>query len=414
MAANAPAEVYVWVWLPGATEPVVAGRLEQLGGVVFFNYGRSYLARDNAISLYEPELPLRAGRIRPHPSLWVPGCITDAGPDSWGRRVILQQVTGHAGRDADLDELSLLTYLLASGSDRIGGLDFQASATEYVPRVGGATLDELAEAAQRVQAGEPLSAELDAALLHGTSIGGARPKATLRQGDRQWIAKFSSSTDPYPVVLAEAVAMRLAVSVGLDVAHTDVTRVLGRDVLLVERFDRTSVPGERRIMVSALTMLQLDEMMGRYATYPDFAEVIRTRFTDPAATLRELFSRIVFNICVGNTDDHARNHAAFWDGTQLALTPAYDLCPQLRGGREVNQAMAIGPDGFRRSQLRGAISAAATYLLSPGEAQEIVQHIVDGIRREWTVASDAVGLTRAEREAMWERQILNPYIFEAE
>ena len=103
----------------------------------------------------------------------------------------------------------------------------------------------------------------------------------------------------------------------------------------------------RRLMVSALAILKLSEMTSRYATYPDLADIIRARFTDPTATLRELFARIVFNVAVGNIDDHARNHAAFWDGTALSLTPEYDLCPQPRSGNEVNQAMSVGRHGER-------------------------------------------------------------------
>jgi serine/threonine-protein kinase HipA len=97
-----------------------------------------------------------------------------------------------------------------------------------------------------------------------------------------------------------------------------------KDVLLVERFDRELAGGgwQRKAMVSALTMLSLDEMMARYGSYEDLAELVRHRFVDAPATLRELFSRLVFNILCGNTDDHARNHAAFWDGRTLKLTSA--------------------------------------------------------------------------------------------
>ena len=94
-------------------------------------------------------------------------------------------------------------------------------------------------------------------------------------------------------------------------------------------------------MVSALTLFELDEMMAAYASYEKLAEIIRHRFVDAKATLRELYSRLVFNILCGNTDDHARNHAAFWDGHQLTLTPAYDICPQSRSGQQASQAMLI-------------------------------------------------------------------------
>ncbi|MEO6500773.1 MAG: HipA domain-containing protein [Jatrophihabitantaceae bacterium] len=409
----APDSAFVWVWLPEAIEPVVAGRLDVSGEVVLFSYGRSYLERADAIPVYLPELPLRPGPIRPDSGLTVAGCIRDAGPDAWGQRVILARRTGRLDRDSDTAELGLLTYLLESGSDRIGGLDFQASAVTYTPRVGAATLEEMQIAADKLQAGDSLSPELAMALLHGTSIGGARPKVLIDDSGRHLIAKLSSTTDPYPVVKAEGVAMELARRVGLDVPRTEVTTCLGRDVLLVERFDRTAISGQRRLLVSALTMLGLDEMMGRYATYPALADLIRQRFTDPAATLRELFARIVFNICVGNTDDHARNHAAFWDGGMLTLTPAYDLCPQLRSGTEANQAMAIGRGGQRASRLEVCRGSAEVYLLNRSEADDIIDRCVTIINEQWDDAAEAAGLTAQEKQQLWQRQILNPYIHAA-
>ncbi|GAB2698673.1 type II toxin-antitoxin system HipA family toxin [Thalassiella azotivora] len=410
-----PTECFVWVWLPAAAEPVPAGRLVAEGDVITFNYGRSYLARRDAIPLYLPELPLERGRQRPRGAMRVAGVIRDAGPDAWGQRVILARHLGRLDRSHDTGELGLLTYLLESTSDRIGALDFQTTPEQYVPRSSAATLEEVQAATDRFLAGEAFSPELDEALMRGTSIGGARPKVLLRDGDtgrgRQLIAKLSTQTDPYPVVRAEAVAMELAARVGLDVAPTEVTEALGRDVLLVERFDRTPAddgPQRRRMVVSGLTLLGLDEMEGRWATYPDLADLIRARFTAPDATLRELFRRIVFNICVSNTDDHARNHAAFWDGRDLSLTPAYDLCPQLRSGETAAQAMAITRDGRRESRFATCLDAAGIYHLSRSEAAEIIEHQVTVITEQWQDAADVARLTTAERERMWGRQILNP------
>ena len=130
----------------------------------------------------------------------------------------------------------------------------------------------------------------------------------IQDGDTKMIAKFSSSTDTYNVVKAEYVAMRLAARAGLDVARVHLEHVAGKDVLLVERFDRVKTKDEwaRKAMVSALTLLGLDEMMARYASYEDLAEIIRHRFSSPKATLHELYGRLVFNVLCGNTDDHAR------------------------------------------------------------------------------------------------------------
>lgn len=409
-ATGSPATAFVWIWLPGAVEPVVAGRLDRVGDLIDFTYGRSYLARPGAIPLYLPELPLRAGRIRPGSGLSVAGCISDAGPDSWGQRIILARHLGRLTPESDTGDLGALTYLLESGSDRIGGLDFQTSPTRYLPRSSNASLAELQQAADTLQSGGQLSPGLAAALLRGTSIGGARPKVLLDDGERKLIAKLSSTTDTYPVVKAEGVAMELARRCGIDVAASEVISSMARDVLLVERFDRTHHATRRRLLVSALTMLGLDEMMGRYATYYDLADLIRRRFTAPAATLRELFSRIVFNICVGNIDDHARNHAAFWDGSALTLTPAYDLCPQPRSGTQASQAMAIDRDGRRESRLAVCREASETYLLTSAEADEIIGAQVATINDQWDEAADVARLTTLDRQLLWKRQILNPYI----
>ena len=402
-------QAFVWVWLPGAPDPVVAGRLDAVGEIVTFTYGRSYLAREDRIALFLPELPLRRGRISPLVGE-VAGCIADAAPDAWGRRVILNR---RAGQNAvDTTDLEILTYLLESGSDRIGALDFQASASTYIARLAGtATLTELAQSAERVEQGVPLTPALDQALLHGSSVGGARPKALLSDGSRRLIAKFSSTTDTYPVVKGEFVAMELGRRAGLNVAAVERTQALAKDVLLIDRFDRPATGG-RRAMVSALTILELDEVGARYASYADLARIVRTRFTDPIPTLRELFSRITFNILTGNNDDHARNHAAFWDGTALSLTPAYDICPQPRAGGETAQLMAIGQDGYRMSQVAGCVAHASTYLLPEPDAREIVDHQIDVIETEWADVCEQAALTEVERVGFWQRQFLNPYATE--
>jgi serine/threonine-protein kinase HipA len=418
-ATAEPTEAYVWAWLPEATEPVAAGRLRAGGELITFTYGQSYLRRDDAQPIFLPELPLLRGPIRPESGLSVASCIRDAAPDAWGQRVILARRIGHLVSTHDTGSLGLLTYLLESGSDRIGSLDFQTSSTAYVPRTQHATLEELQTAAERLNAGELLSPALAEALLRGTSIGGARPKALLRDdaAGRQLIAKFEVVSDPYPVVKAEAVAMDLARRVGLNVARTEIIECRGKSVLLVERFDRApTVNGkmQRRMLVSALTLFGLDEMVGRYATYHGLAEMIRRRFTAPQATLRELFSRIVFNICVSNTDDHARNHAAFYrfdsGGVDLTLTPGYDICPQTRSGETAEQALAIDRDGRRASRLKLCVQAAHLYQLTPTEAQEIIDHQISTIEAEWSEAADAARLAALERAQIWRRQILNPAI----
>ena len=411
---NEYTEAFVWIWLPNETEPVVAGKLTAEDNNLIFNYGKSYLERNNAISLYEAELPLRSGVLPLLSGLSMPSCIRDAAPDAWGRRVLINTKLGSKGADADPAQLDELTYLLESGSDRIGALDFQLSPTEYVPRLSvNVTLDELLESAERVIKGVPLTPELDQALHHGSSIGGTRPKALIENDNKKYIAKFSLSSDLYSIVKAEYVAMRLAHLVGLNVAPVFLTQASHKDVLLIERFDRkyTSQGWQRKSMVSALTLFGLDELMARYASYEDLAEIIRYKFHHASSTLRELFSRLVFNILSGNNDDHARNHAAFWDGEMLSLTPAYDICPQGRSGNEASQAMLISGNN-RMSKISSCIDAAHIFLLSREEAHTIVEHQKKVIMEKWELVCDEANLSKTDRNLFWGRQFLNPYAFE--
>lgn len=408
-----PGEAFVWTWLPGSTEPVAAGRLVRSGTRFQFHYGRSYLALPAAISLYEPELPLRPGLLPLPAGLAMPSAIRDCSPDAWGRRVIINRLTGLSGAAAAAAELDELTFMLESGSDRTGALDFQRSPSLYEPRLTHAPLAELLEAADRVEQGVPLTPELGQALQHGTALGGARPKAQVEDGNRKYIAKFSTSGDLFAVVKAEFVAMRLAAMAGLEVAAVKLDRALGKDVLLVERFDRERADGgwRRRDMVSALTLLELDEMMAAYAGYDLLADVVRHRFARPRDTLRELFGRLSFNILSGNTDDHARNHSAFWDGRYLALTPAYDICPQSRTGGEASQAMRIVGDR-NLSRLTLCLEAAPKFQLSLVEAIDIIGKQIESIARNWAAVCAEAGLSAVDRNFLWGRQFLNPYAFE--
>ena len=411
---KAPEEAYVWIWLPGATTPVVAGRIARDGERLIFNYGQSYLDRNDRIPIYEPELPLRGGAIAPEAGLSMAGCLRDAAPDAWGRRVILNRTFGRKGKDVDTAALDELTYLLESGSDRSGALDFQHSPSEYVPRaVQAATLEELQSTAEKVEKGVPLTPDLDQALFHGSSLGGARPKAMIRDGDTKMIAKFSSTTDTYNVVKAEYVAMRLAAKAGLSVAPVRLTHVAGKDVLLVKRFDRAKTKDDwtRKAVVSALTLFGLDEMMARYASYEDLAEIIRHRFTSPKATLHELYGRLVFNVLCGNTDDHARNHAGFWDGEHLTLTPAYDICPQSRSGNVASQAMLIVGDN-RTSTLATCLEAAPNFQLSAKAAKDIIDRQTGTIRDAWDDICEEAALTEVDRNLFGQRIFLNESIFE--
>jgi serine/threonine-protein kinase HipA len=230
---------------------------------------------------------------------------------------------------------------------------------------------------------------------------------------KKYVAKFSSTGDLYSIVKAEFMAMRLAALCGLNAAPVLRTTASNKDVLLIERFDRIRVKEgwQRRGMLSALTLLGLDEMMARYASYMDLAEIIRHKFTDVSVTLNELFSRLVYNILCGNTDDHARNHAAFWDGRMLSLTPAYDICPQGRSGNEATQAMLISGEN-RMSRVSSCLEAAHHFLLSREEALTIVAHQLSVIGEHWRGVCEEAKLSETDQTLLWGRQFLNRFAFD--
>ena len=236
----------------------------------------------------------------------------------------------------------------------------------------------------------------------------------IADNDKKYIAKFSATADLYSVVKAEFIAMRLAALAGLNVAPVSLTESSHKDVLLIERFDRVKVAGEwqRKSMLSSLTLFGLDEMMARYASYEELAEIIRHKFTNASSTLKELFGRLTFNILVGNTDDHARNHAAFWDGKMLSLTPAYDICPQARSGGEATQAMLISGDN-RMSRIASCLDAAKNFLLARKDAIEIIENQITRIGKNWSSVCDEAGLSEIDRNLLLGRQFFNPYAFES-
>jgi len=398
-------EAYIWIWLPEAHEPVVCGKLEADNTLYNFVYGRSYLERSDAIALDPVELPLQEDVFTPtfgetH------SVIRDAAPDAWGRRVLLYKSGGHP--------LSELDYLLQAGKDRIGALDVTTEPTSYtaIHTDLHSSVGDLLNAAQSVEAGKALPESLGNALLHGSSVGGARPKSLLNDKGHKWIAKFSSTTDYYPVVRSEYAAMWLAGQCGIEVPAIALLKELGKDVLLVKRFDRKSANRQwhRRFLISGLTALQLHETEAVLASYPELASFIRRSGKYYPADAQQLYRRMVFNILIGNTDDHARNHAFFWDGHNYTLTPAYDICPMMRVGQTANQAMIVGENG-RESTLRNALSQSEQFALTSADAKMVNEELTELVKDKWDEAAERGALTKNESNILQQATILSPACF---
>ena len=398
-------EAYIWIWLPNKPDPVVCGKLVGENDIYNFVYGRSYLERSDAIALDPVELPLQEGVFSPSFGA-THSVIRDAAPDAWGRRVLVYQSGGRP--------LAELDYLLQAGKDRIGALDVTSEPTDYVniqPDFRTSVRD-LLNAAQIVEVGKSLPESLGNALLHASSVGGARPKSLLSDEKHKWIAKFSSTTDYYPVVRSEYAAMWLAGQCGIKVPVTELLHEPGKDILLVRRFDREQVNGQwhRHFLISALTALQLHETEAILASYPDLASFIRRSGKYYPADAQQLYKRMVFNILIGNTDDHARNHAFLWNGQHYTLSPAYDICPLLRVGQTANQAMIVGENG-RESSIRNALSQSEQFGLTSAEAKNINEEIIETIREKWDEAADYGAITQNESKILKQATILSPACF---
>lgn len=393
---------YVWAWLPNHAEPLVCGKLQQAGNKYEFFYASSYMQLEVAIPLAH-NMPLGPEIFTPKYEL--SGAFSDSLPDAWGRRVL-----NHHYKTLNMSPIDML---LLSSTDRIGALHFQNQPSQYQSHdEDHATIEQLRQACEMIEKGETLPKSLDVAIAHGTSVGGARPKALIDADDLKYIAKFSSSTDFYPIVKAEFAVMWLAGKIGLDVAKTKLIDVGGKSALLVNRFDREKVSKKwrRKFITSALTLLELDEIEARYASYLDVADSIRKFNQDPRSQLLELYRRMVFNILVGNTDDHAKNHAFFWDGESYKLTPAYDICAYPRAGQEATQAMIIGELGAQ-STLKNALSGASYFLLDSKDARHEIDQIYELIKEHWSEAAQQAKLTNVQKQQLENSSILNPYCF---
>ena len=410
-------EIEVRIWPPEEIDPVLVGRVWFREMETSFIYDPTYLCRENAISVYGADLPLGPEEIRMGGPMTLAPSLRVALPDLWGRRSIATAFRFRGEdpyRGQDIDEFTVATQ---AGPDRIGALDLRPPGHKMlIKKDERPSLEDLMALADLIEADKEVEdGDLWNLIAHCLFAGGARPKALYTDAaGRKFIAKFTAEGDAYPVVAAEFVAMRLAALAGIDVAPVEIVNIGRREILLVERFDRVAhLDGGwgRRAMVSALTWTQESELAAHHISYPQLAGIIANSFEDAPMALEELFTRVVFNILVGNTDDHARNHSAFWNGRTHELTPAYDIAPQRRTSREANQAMILSA-GSRAAQLINAAAIASVFGVDQLQFARIVDRQVGTIASHWIDVCDEAGLSRNERAAFAGRQFFNDYAFE--
>ena len=406
MTSSRPTECFVYITLPGAREAVTAGRfvLEQTrsgDALGRFVYGRSYLGNPDAVEIDSIELKLSDQTYETVRMNGVFGALRDAGPDSWGRRVIEK----HAG----IAKLGELDYLLESPDDRAGALGFGEKVTPPAPRRKfNQTLD-LVHLQQTAEAlvldalpSDPGAAQVQDLLLLGTSMGGARPKAVIQDQGELWIAKFARPDDRWNYERVEHAMLQLARRCGITTAESRIETVAGKDVLLVKRFDRYSAEQgyTRSRMISGLTVLRADDSVSNRNrwSYVLLAEEMRRVVDQPKRDTGELFRRIVFNALISNLDDHPRNHALIAPDRKWSLSPAYDLTPAPQISQDHRDlAMACGDQG-RFANAANILSQHARFLLEREEAQKIIADMTEQVAGTWydTVRECGVSVQDAE------------------
>ena len=388
-----------------------------------FAYGLNYLKRGDALEVDPVSLSIadrdavRGKRLLPINQLTFFGGIRDAAPDAWGRRVI------EAKLRAPANSLPESQYLLHAGSERVGALDIRSSIHDGPsPGAGGwQTLAHLMEAAERIEDGQPIPAHLEAIFWEGTALGGARPKASVRdEAGVLWLAKFASRHDSFDVPAIECASLQLARHAGLNVPPVYTMTLGNRRIMLIRRFDRywatpdtaldsnidllATRPGEGRIehrmgFVSGLTLAACDETESRTKSYADLAEAVR-RYCDPSVIRQnneELFKRMVFNILVSNDDDHLRNHGFVWDPRLPGwrLSPLYDVLPRASYATERYLHLGVGPQG-RLASLDNALAAHEKFTLSQATACRLMGEVWRVVR-QWRIYFDEAGVPDAEQ-----------------
>jgi serine/threonine-protein kinase HipA len=416
MTSEAPAECFVYITLPGQTEPVTAGRFalsaDRRGTTEGrFVYGRTYLERPNAVALDPVELKLSPRTYSTAALNGVFGALRDASPDYWGRRVIQR----HLGK-AQPGEME---YLLFSPDDRAGALGFGLNQTPPAPkRSFNQTLDlaKVQAIADSIVAdddrpdGDRAAAgaadhdddrdQVEKLMVIGTSMGGARPKAVVEDEAGLWIAKFNRPDDTWNSARVEHAMLILARACGLTTAESRVVEVAGRDVLLVKRFDRekTQAGYLRARMISALTLLRTEDTYQSRDkwSYVLLAEEVRRVCADPAQNAAELFRRMGFNALISNIDDHPRNHALIAKETEWKLSPAYDLTPAVPVSKERRDLALECGDAGRFANAGNLLSQSARFLLEPSEAAAMIDAMEAQVQNLWYSTARSAGVSAGD------------------
>jgi len=320
--------------LEGETRQIGRARSNRVRGkeTVVFEYTEEWL-KDAARFELELGLPLSRGGFAPPVGQAIHGALGDSAPDTWGRRLMQRAERRKAEREGRAVRTLLESdYLLGvSDESRLGALRFRradgqaflSESSRGIPAL--VELGRLLQCTERILRDEETDEDLLMIFAPGSSLGGARPKASvLDQHGRLSIAKFPKESDEYSIETWEEIALRLADRAGIPTPHHELLEVAGRSVLLSRRFDRAD--GRRIPFLSAMALLGAKD--GQTGSYPEMVDALARHGSQAKKDARALYRRVAFNVLISNVDDHLRNHGFLrFDRSGWTLSPAYDLNP---------------------------------------------------------------------------------------
>lgn len=401
-------------WLENEETIGLLGHESQRGTDVYtFEYDKDWLKRHPSLNLGKELQSFPGVQYNPTRNR-IFGTFSDALPDRWGRRLIdlriHQEMKDSGERRVNISDWDYLKGV--EDSLRMGAFRFKDIATDAyisynksysIPPI--LFLDELLEAAGQIEKSElnrmePESRWIQRLFQPGSSMGGARPKACVKEGEDLYVAKFPSVGDEINISRWEYFAHSMAKDCGINAAECRVVSSKdSRDVLLSKRFDRTE-NGKRIHMASSLTLLGLNDGDGEstgkgYLDIVDF--IVANGSVDMEKELEELYRRVAFNICIGNTDDHFRNHAFLLKKDGWHLSPAYDMNPT----NKYYHSLLI--DGYtNESSLDVLYDAHESYMLDETTARGIIKDVTRNMKY-WESMALRCGLSRSDLKVFQER-----------
>lgn len=401
-------EAIVFIYLPGETKPVPAGRVKNIEsgryGKSEFQYGAKYLEREDKLPIDPVTIPLplngSQNNYETRVGIEIFGSIRDACPDQWG-----QFLMAKAAKKAELSDWE---YIMASGEDRVGALAFGVSPDKVEPirpwdiDEGSLKLLDLRVSYELFKKIEDNDSEnvssIQSFVARGGSLGGARPKATIEYKKELWLAKFSKNDDQRNMVRAEYATMKLAEKCGIDIPPIKCVSVGDEEAYLIKRFDRKILGKEyqKEHFISALTLLDEHEMSAYHRSYQEISEALQKYSIDPKVDCLKLFKRMVFNVLVNNTDDHLRNHGLLCKKGKWVLSPVYDVMVWPKPTESSSQAVAIGKQG-RESTIVNLLSDVESFGITSSEAHSVYEEIRSEVKN-WDSVFEECGVPSKDIE----------------